>query len=65
MSTESVMPSNHLILCCPLLLLPSIYPSIRVFSTESNELNACMNNMCPQMKTQQNSSLGPWPQLLV
>ena len=31
-STESVMPSNHLILCCPLLLLPSIFPSIRVFS---------------------------------
>ena len=35
MSTESVMPSNHLILCCPLLLLPSIVPSIRVFSNES------------------------------
>ena len=35
MSTESVMPSNHLILCCPLLLLPSIFPSIRVFSNES------------------------------
>ena len=35
MSTESVMPSNHLILCHPLLLLPSIFPSIRVFSTES------------------------------
>ena len=34
-SIESVMPSNHLILCCPLLLLPSIYPSIRVFSNES------------------------------
>ena len=34
MSIESVMPSNHLILCCPLLLLPSIFPSIRVFSTE-------------------------------
>ena len=33
MSTESVMPSNHLILCCPLLLLPSIFPSIRVFSS--------------------------------
>ena len=32
---ESVMPSNHLILCCPLLLLPSIFPSIRVFSKES------------------------------
>ena len=35
MSTESVMPSSHLILCCPLLLLPSIFPSIRVFSNES------------------------------
>ena len=32
---ESVMPSNRLILCCPLLLLPSIFPSIRVFSNES------------------------------
>ena len=35
MSIASVMPSNHLILCCPLLLLPSIFPSIRVFSSES------------------------------
>ena len=35
MSIESVMPSNHLILCCPLLLLPSIFPSIRVFSNET------------------------------
>ena len=35
MSTESLMPSNHLILCCPLLLLPSIFPSMRVFSYES------------------------------
>ena len=35
MSIESVMPSNHLILCCPLLLLPSIFPDIRVFSNES------------------------------
>ena len=35
MSIESVMPSNHLILCCPLLLLPSILPSIRLFSNES------------------------------
>ena len=34
-SIESVMPSNHLSLCCPLLLLPSIFPSIRVFSNES------------------------------
>ena len=36
MSIESVMPSNHLILCRPLLLLPSIFPSIRVFSNESD-----------------------------
>ena len=35
MYIEPVMPSNHLILCCPLLLLPSIFPSIRVFSNES------------------------------
>ena len=35
MSIESVMPSNNLILCCPLLHLPSIFPSIRVFSNES------------------------------
>ena len=35
MSIESVMPSNHLILCRPLLLLPLIFPSIRVFSSES------------------------------
>ena len=35
MSIESVMLPNHLILCCPLLLLPSIFPSIRVFSSES------------------------------
>ena len=32
MSIESVMPSNHLVLCCPLLLLPSVFPSIRIFS---------------------------------
>ena len=35
MSIKSVKPSNHLILCCPLFLLPSIFPSIRVFSNES------------------------------
>ena len=45
MSMDSVMPSNHLILCCPLLLLPSIFPSIRVFS---NELALCIRwpNYC-------------------
>ena len=36
MSVESVMPSSYLILCCPFLLLPSIFPSIRVFSNESD-----------------------------
>ena len=35
MSIESVIPSNHLILCCPLLLPPSVFPSIRVYSNES------------------------------
>ena len=35
MSIESVVPSNHLILCCPILLLPAVFPSIRVFSNES------------------------------
>ena len=39
MSIELVMPSNYLVLCCPLLLLPSILPSIRVFS---NELALCI-----------------------
>ena len=34
MSIESMIPSNHLILCCPLLLLPSVFPSIRIFSNE-------------------------------
>ena len=35
MSIELVMPSNHLVICCPLLLLPSIFPSIRVFFNQS------------------------------
>ena len=39
MSIESVMPSNHLILCHPLLLLPSIFPNIRVFLSESGFLH--------------------------
>ena len=42
MSIESVMPSNHLILCFPLLLLPSIFPSIRIFS---NELALCIRRL--------------------
>ena len=41
MSIESVMPSNHLVLSHPLLLMPSIFPSIRVFSNESVKL-ACV-----------------------
>ena len=41
MSIKSVMPSNHLILCRPLLLLPSVFPSIRVFSNES--FHSCHN----------------------
>ena len=43
MPIESVMPSNHLILCCPLLLLPSDFPRIRVFPSES-----ALHNMCPK-----------------
>ena len=43
-SIESVMPSSHLILCHPLLLLPSIPPSIRVFSNESTLLMRCPKN---------------------
>ena len=38
LSIESVMPPNHLVLCHPLLLLPSIFPSLRVFSNESLEV---------------------------
>ena len=64
MSIESVMPSNHLILCRPLLLLPSIFPSIRVFSNES-----ALRIRCPKywsfssisvlpMNTQDGSPLG-------
>ena len=41
MSIESVMPSSYLILCCPLLLLPSIPPSIRVFSNEMALVRSC------------------------
>ena len=44
MSIESVMPSNHLILCHPLLLLPSIFPSIRVFSNESANLDSLLKS---------------------
>ena len=43
MSIKLVMPSNHLILCCPLLFPPSIFPSIRVFSNES-----VLHSRCPE-----------------
>ena len=65
MSTEPVMPSNHLILCHPLLLLPSIFPSIRVFSNDSA---LCMKwpkylnfsfNISPSMSTQDWSPCSP------
>ena len=46
MSIELVMPSNHLILCCPFLLLPSLCPSIRVFSNES-----ALHIRCPKYQS--------------
>ena len=47
MSIESMMPSNHLILFRPLLLLPSIFPGIRIFSTGSVHIHICMYvNIC-------------------
>ena len=45
MSIESVMPSNHLILCCPLLIPPSIFPSIRVFSNEPVPIHYLDNHL--------------------
>ena len=44
MSIELMMPSNHLILCHPLLLLPSIFPSLRVFSNESNVVQVSLGS---------------------
>ena len=70
MSIESVMPSNHLILCCPLLLLPSIFRSIRVFSNESAlrirwpKYSSFSFNISPPMNTQDQSPLG-WNLLAV
>ena len=59
MSTESVMPSNHLILCCPLLLLSSIFPSIRVFSNESAlHIGVSASKSVHPMNTQDWSPLG-------
>ena len=54
MSIESVMPFNHLILCCPLLLLPSVFLSIRVFS---NELTLCIR--CHSIRTLASASVLP------
>ena len=47
MSIDSVMPSNYLIFCCPLLLLPSIFPRIKIFSNEFSHqgLTLCMNSL--------------------
>ena len=64
MSIESMMPSNHLILCCPLFLLPSIFPSIRLFSNESALLIRWPKywsfnfNISPPMNSQDWSPLG-------
>ena len=52
-SIKSVMSSNHLILCCPLLLLPSVFPSIRVFSKTTLE-----SSPKPQFKNINSSTLG-------
>ena len=66
MSIESVMPFNHLILCRPLLLLPSIFPIIRIFSNElAVHYNFSLDILCPfsanycskQMKSFMNASL--------
>ena len=70
MSIESVMPSSHLILCRPLLLLPPIPPSIRVFSSESKGLSRVFSNTTlqkhqlfgAQPSSQSNSHIHTWPQ---
>ena len=63
MSIESVRPSNHLILCYPLLFLPSIFPSIRVFSNElfawgGQRIGVSASTSVPPMNTQDWSPLG-------
>ena len=52
MSIESVIPCSHLILCCPLLFLPSVFPSIRVFS---NELASCLRAKVLELQLQHQS----------
>ena len=76
MSIESVMPSNHLIFCRPLLLLPSIFPSIRVFSNESAlwirwpkywsfSFSISPSNECPRLISLRMDWLDPKTQLKV
>ena len=76
MSIESVMPSNHLIFCRPLLLLPSIFPSIRVFSNESAlwirwpkywsfSFSISPSNECPRLISFRMDWLDPKTQLKV
>ena len=57
MSIESVIPSSHLILCCPLLHLPPIPPSIRVFSNESTLRMCALNNRSSKYVMQQSTEL--------
>ena len=56
MSIELVMPSNHLILCCPLLLLPSLFLRIRVFSNESVLQFSSVAQSCPTLCNSMNRS---------
>ena len=73
MSIESVMPSNHLIICHPLLLLPSIFPSIRVFSNQSVlcirwpkywsfSFNISLSNEHPELILLESQESSPTPQ---
>ena len=58
MSIESVMPSNHLILCLPLFLLPSIFPSIRVFTSGGQSIGVSASALVLQMNIQDWFPLG-------